>query len=79
MIMYPEKNLGIFLLTNDQNLDSRTNLSAMAFKNIVEDVLSKYYGDTPIDPSRVESMTKLANEDEQVEAVIGTYGPPWNT
>ncbi len=79
MIMYPEKNLGIFLLTNDQNLDSRTNLSAMAFKNIVEDVLSKYYGDTPIDPSRVESMTKLANEDEQVEAVIGTYGPPWNS
>jgi CubicO group peptidase (beta-lactamase class C family) len=79
MIMYPEKNLGIFLITNDQNLDSRTNLSAMAFKIIVEDVLSKYYGKTPVDPSEVESMTLLAYDDERVKGVIGTYGPPWDS
>lgn len=79
MIIYPEKNLGIFLLTNDQNLDSRTNLSAMSVKSIVEEVLSKYYGETPVDPSGVESMIKLANDDKRVKAVMGTYGPPWDS
>lgn len=78
MIIYPEKKLGIFLLTNDQNLDSRTNLSALAFKTIVEEVLSKYYGVTPVDPSGVELMTKLENGDERVKSVLGTYGPPWD-
>lgn len=69
MLMFPEKKIGIVVLTNSEDEGMIWRLRSLVKKSI-----SERFGPTPVEDSGTERMTQLAPEDQRVQAVIGRYG-----
>jgi len=69
MLMFPEKKLGVVLLTNigDES-------SIWALRNTVKQTIVGKCGDTPIESTDDLCLTMLEPEEPRVQSVIGRYG-----
>jgi CubicO group peptidase (beta-lactamase class C family) len=70
MVMYPEKHLGVVLLTNAEGHD----VGQWRLRQLVQGVLDTRFGPTPWAPAEFGRMTALAPDDPRVRAVLGRYG-----
>ncbi len=69
MLMFPEKNFGVVLLTNSEDEGMIWSL-----RSLVRDCISDTYGTTPVEEPGTERMTRLDPEDQRAEAIMGRYG-----
>jgi CubicO group peptidase (beta-lactamase class C family) len=70
MVMYPEKTLGVVLLTNSGDHD----ISSWRLRSPIDELIVTRYGATPVDNAGIEQMTKLETDNPRVQAIIGHYG-----
>jgi CubicO group peptidase (beta-lactamase class C family) len=70
MVMYPEKHLGIVLLTNAEGHD----VGQSRLRALVQTVLDARFGPTPVADAGIDRMTPIAPDDPRVQAVLGRYG-----
>jgi CubicO group peptidase (beta-lactamase class C family) len=70
MVMYPEKKLGLVLLTNSGDHD----ISSWRLRNPIDELIVKRYGETPVDKPGTEKMTQLETDNPRVQAIVGHYG-----
>jgi hypothetical protein len=70
MVMYPEKGLGVVLLTNLSGHD----VDGGRLRTFVQQSLIERDGPTPIADPDTARMTRLAPDDPRVRAVLGRYG-----
>ncbi len=69
MVMFPEKKIGVVLLTNFENESVIWSLLNMVIESI-----SEKCGEAPIEEPGIERMTKLDPKNPRVQAVMGRYG-----
>lgn len=69
MVMFPEKKIGVGLLTNSENESVIWSLLNMVIASI-----SEKCGEAPIEEPGIERMVKLDPKDPRVQALIGRYG-----
>jgi len=69
MLMFPEKKLGVVLLTNKEE-----ESAIWALRSLVKRTISEKYGPTSVQESGTEQMRELDPEDPRVQAAVGRYG-----
>lgn len=69
MMMFPEKKMGVVLLTNSEDESMIWSLRSLLKASICEK-----YGETPVAEPGTEGMADLGASDPGVQAVIGRYG-----
>jgi len=69
MLMFPEKNIGIVLLTN-----SEEESMIWSLRSLVKESISERFGTTPVEEPGTELMIQLDPEDQRVQAIMGRYG-----
>jgi CubicO group peptidase (beta-lactamase class C family) len=70
MVMYPEKELGVVLLTNLSGND----VDGSRVRSFVQQSLYERHGTTPVADPDTASMTRLEPGDPRIHAVLGRYG-----
>ena len=73
MVLYPELDLGLIVLCNTMDTQRCGN---QALRGYIDSYIVKENGDTPVESSGIERMTKLSPGDSRVQAVLGHYGDP---
>jgi CubicO group peptidase (beta-lactamase class C family) len=69
MMMFPEKKIGVVLLTNSQDESMIWSMRILVKASICEK-----YGETPVAEPGTEGMTELGASEPRVQAVLGRYG-----
>jgi CubicO group peptidase (beta-lactamase class C family) len=70
MVMYPEKKLGVVLLTNSGDHD----IGSWRLRSPIDELIVKRHGATPVDEPGTEAMAKLETDNPAVQEIIGHYG-----
>ena len=69
MMMFPEKKMGVVLLTNSEDESMIWSL-----RNLLKASICEKYGETPVAEPGTETMTELDASDPRVQRVMGRYG-----
>lgn len=70
MVIYPELKLGVIDLCNSMD----NEFTCDVVRNHISNCITAHNGDTPVDSSGTDRMTKLSADDPRIQALLGHYG-----